>query len=129
MLNSSSLHTSLGKTAQRDGCVDTVHYVMTPHRRRTNTEHQNLGALWAKGRLCSSSSGARALSYYPCPPRVQSHHASFVRAVFSSPCSFQDMPINLSAGWVDILVSLWWPPLRPLCSLVCGQAHGLLFVC
>lgn len=72
------------------------------------------------------SSKALALSYYPCPPLVQPHHAPFVPAVFSSPCSFQDMPINLSVHWVDILVSLWWPPLGPLCSLVGGQAHGLL---
>lgn len=72
------------------------------------------------------SSEAVALSYYPCPPLVQPHHALFVPAIFSSLCSFQDMPINLSARWVDILVSLWWPPLGPLCCLVCGQAHGLL---
>lgn len=51
------------------------------------------------------------LSYYPCPALVQPHHTPFVPDVFSSPCCFQDMPINLSALWVDILVSLWWPPL------------------
>lgn len=85
--------------------------------------------LYGLKRGCDEGSEAAALSYYPCPPRVQAHHAPFVEGVFSSACSFQDMPINLSAGWVDILVSLWWPPLRPLCSLVCGQAHGLRFVC
>lgn len=77
-------------------------------------------------RGCDLSWEALALSYYPCPPLVLPHHARFVPAVFSSLGSFQDVPINLSVRWVDILVSLWWPPQEPLCCLVCGQAHRLL---
>lgn len=76
-----------------------------------NIKHLHVKGLSRQWRGSEQSGEAVVLSYYPCPALVQPHHTPFVPDVFSSPCCFQDMPINLSALWVDILVSLWWPPL------------------
>lgn len=51
VLKPNTMQSSPVSFPQRKGCVDTVYYVMTPHRRRTSTEHKNLGALRAVERL------------------------------------------------------------------------------
>ncbi|MEQ2170590.1 hypothetical protein GOODEAATRI_001836 [Goodea atripinnis] len=66
--------------------------------------------------LCGSSQHCSSTPEQSVAAQSQQHQQYI--AVFSSLRSFQDMPINLSACWVDISVSLWRPPIRPLCCRV-----------
>ena len=70
------------------------------------------------------------LSYYPCPPPGQPRRDAFVPRRLSSPRSFQDTPINLSARRTDILVSFVAAPLPGfVSSCLCTATPAPAFVC
>lgn len=90
------------ETAQRKGRADTVYYVMTLHRRRTNTEHKNLGALWAEEKLWLKQQ--HSWLYHIIPALLVSNLTTLplFEPSFHLPAAFKTCQLTFqAAGWTS----------------------------